>query len=88
MMAPQPDMVLQAAQIVAADFRARGVQAPAVYVDAFASLNGRAMERLIDPRADLARAADDLSNKPWILPMKMHRAGSQAGAAALAWSSE
>jgi hypothetical protein len=82
MMAPQPDMVLQAAHVVAADFRARGVQAPAVYVDAFASLNGRAMQRLIDPRADLARAADDLSNKPWILPMKT----PQADAATLAWS--
>ena len=81
MMAPQPDMVLQAAHVVAADFRARGVQAPQVYVDAFASLNGRAMQRLIDPHADLARASDDLSNKPWILPMNTDQAG-----AALAWS--
>ena len=88
MMAPQPDMVLQAAHVVAADFRARGVRAPAVYVDAFASLNGRAMQRLIDPHADLARATDELSNKPWILPMKTHQAGRQVGAAALAWSSE
>jgi vitamin K-dependent gamma-carboxylase len=84
MMAPQPDMVLQAAHIVAEDFRARGVVAPVVYADAFASLNGRAMQRLIDPRADLARQADDLSNKPWILPMKP----SQEGQASLAWSPE
>jgi hypothetical protein len=84
MMAPQPDMVLQAAHVVAADFRARGVRAPAVYVDAFASLNGRAMQRLIDPHVDLARAADDLSNKPWILPMKI----PQADAATLAWRSK
>lgn len=85
MMAPQPDMVLQAAHVVAADFRARGVQAPQVYVDAFASLNGRAMQRLIDPHADLAAACDDLSNKPWILPMKTERLGRQESAA-LAWS--
>ena len=70
MMSPQPDMVLEAAQIVAADFRARGVAEPAVYVDAFASLNGRPLERLVDPRVDLAREADGLSNKTWILPMK------------------
>jgi hypothetical protein len=69
MMAPQPDMVLEAAQLVAADFRARGVEQPAVYADAFASLNGRPMQRLIDPRVDLSRQTDGFSNKPWILPM-------------------
>jgi hypothetical protein len=69
MMAPQPDMVLEAAQLVAADFRARGVEQPAVYADAFASLNGRPMQRLIDARVDLARETDGFSNKPWILPM-------------------
>lgn len=69
MMAPQPDMVLEAAQIVAADYRARGVQHPAVYADAFAALNGRPMQRLIDPEVDLARETDGLLNKSWILPM-------------------
>jgi vitamin K-dependent gamma-carboxylase len=69
MMAPQPDMVLQAAQIVAADYRARGVDRPAVYADAFAALNGRPMQRLIDPHVDLARETDGLWNKTWILPM-------------------
>jgi hypothetical protein len=69
MMAPQPDLVLQAAHVVAADFRARGVREPAVYVDAFASLNGRPMQRLIDPRANLAVQHDGFANKPWILPL-------------------
>jgi vitamin K-dependent gamma-carboxylase len=69
MMAPQPDMLLEAARIVAADFRSRGVSEPAVYADAFASLNGRPMQRLLDPMVDLAREADGLSNKTWILPM-------------------
>jgi hypothetical protein len=69
MMSSQPDMVLAAARIIATDFRARGVAAPAVYADAFASLNGRPMQRLLDPRVDLAREVDGLSNKPWILPM-------------------
>jgi vitamin K-dependent gamma-carboxylase len=70
MMAPQPDMVLEAARIVADDFRARGVRRPAVYADAFASLNGRSMQRLIDPNVDLAGESDGLSNKSWILPMQ------------------
>jgi hypothetical protein len=69
MLAPQPDMVLQAAKVVAADYRARGVERPAVYADAFAALNGRPMQRLIDPDVDLARETDGLWNKPWILPM-------------------
>jgi vitamin K-dependent gamma-carboxylase len=70
MMSPQPDMLLEAAQIVAADYRARGVKQPAVYADAFAALNGRPMQRLIDPDVDLSRETDGLSNKSWILPMK------------------
>jgi vitamin K-dependent gamma-carboxylase len=69
MMAPQPDMVLEAARVIAADFRARGVVEPAVYADAFASLNGRPMQRLLDPRVDLAHEVDGLANKSWILPM-------------------
>jgi hypothetical protein len=70
MMAPQPDLVLQAAQLVARDYRARGVSEPAVYADAFASLNGRPMQRLIDPRVDLARQTDGLTAKTWILPLR------------------
>jgi hypothetical protein len=85
MMSPQPDMLLEAARVVAADFRARGVREPAVYVDAFASLNGRPMQRLIDPQVDLAHEVDGLSNKAWILPMKPPTATQ---AAALARSFE
>jgi len=69
MMATQPDMVLEAARLVAADYRARGLSEPAVYADAFASLNGRPMQRLLDPTVDLAREVDGLTNKTWILPM-------------------
>jgi hypothetical protein len=68
MAAPQPDMILQLAHIVADDFRARGVAKPVVTVDAFASLNGRPRKRLIDPTVDLAAESDGLGPKPWILP--------------------
>ena len=81
MMSPQPDMVLEAAHVIAEDYRARGVHQPAVYADVFVSLNGRSMQRLIDPRVDLARQVDGLSNKPWILPMSSSQEGQ-----ALAWS--
>ena len=82
MMSTQPDMVLEAARTVAADYRKRGLVEPAVYVDAFASLNGRAMQRLLDPTVDLAREVDGLSNKTWILPMTTEpssRVASMAG---------
>jgi hypothetical protein len=69
MMSSQPDMLLEAARIVAADYRTRGLDAPAVYADAFASLNGRPMQRLVDPRVDLSREVDGLANKSWILPL-------------------
>jgi vitamin K-dependent gamma-carboxylase len=69
MLAPQPDMVQEAARIVAAEHRARGVQDPQVFVDAYASLNGRPMQRLVDARVDLAREPDGLANKTWILPL-------------------
>jgi hypothetical protein len=68
MMSSQPDLILQFAHLVAADFRARGVRDPEVRVDAVASLNGRRRARLVDPTVDLAREADGLSPKNWILP--------------------
>lgn len=79
MMSPQPDMVLEAAHVVADDFRARGVREPAVYVDAFASLNGRPLQRLIDPHVDLAHTRDGLAPKPWIVPLRapVHRTPAQ-----------
>jgi vitamin K-dependent gamma-carboxylase len=68
MMAAQPDMILHFAHLVAEDFRARGVRAPEVRVDAVASLNGRRRARLVDPTVDLAREPDGLWPKRWILP--------------------
>lgn len=68
MMASQPDMILELAHIVAADFARRGVRDPVVTVDAFVSLNGRPRARLIDPTVDLARERDGLGAQHWILP--------------------
>ncbi len=68
MMATQPDMILEAAHVVAADFRARGVRDPQVTVSALVSLHGRPRARLIDPDVDLARERDGLAAASWILP--------------------
>jgi hypothetical protein len=68
MMATQPDMILQAAQALAAEFRGRGVARPEVRADVFVSLNGRPSARMIDPGVDLARERDRLGPQAWILP--------------------
>ena len=67
MMATQPDMVLELAHVIRDDFEARGVRNPEVHADAFASLNGRPVARLVDPTVDLASERDGFAPKPWIL---------------------
>lgn len=67
-MAGQPDLILQLAHRIAADFRARGETGVEVRVDALASLNGRPLARLIDPEVDLASVSDGLRQASWILP--------------------
>ncbi len=69
MMASQPDMILQFAHIIAADFRHRGISNPEVRVEAFAALNGRRNARLINRDVDLAAQADSLGPKWWIEPL-------------------
>jgi hypothetical protein len=64
-MAQNPELVRQAALFVADGFRRRGRDV-AVYADAFASLNGRPAQRLVDPAVDLTRPVP----RGWILPLE------------------
>lgn len=68
-MSTQPDMILEAAHIVARDFSRRGIPNVAVYADAFVSLNGRPAHRLVDPQVDLAAEQDTLWAPAWVLPL-------------------
>jgi vitamin K-dependent gamma-carboxylase len=68
MMATQPDMILEAAHVIAADQRRRGVPRPEVRADVMVSLNGRPAQRLIDPTVDLAAERFALTPHRWILP--------------------
>ena len=63
-----PDMILQTAHIIAADFRSRGYTAIEVRADAFVALNGRPHRRLIDPETDLAAESRTVWAKDWVLP--------------------
>ena len=65
LMAQDPDLIRAMARHLAADLRRHGFKKIEIHADAFATLNGRPSQRLIDPKVDLA------SHVPngWILPM-------------------
>jgi hypothetical protein len=67
-MSSQPDLILQLARHIHDDFVRRGLGPVAVYADAWSSLNGRPMARLIDPAVDLSQVDDGLAHAAWILP--------------------
>ncbi|MBL4687191.1 MAG: HTTM domain-containing protein [Nannocystaceae bacterium] len=67
MMSMQPDMILSYAHHIARRMAAQGYRDVAVYADAWASLNGRPSQRLIDPDTDLAAVRDGFANKAWIV---------------------
>jgi hypothetical protein len=54
------------ARHVAADWQARGIAHVEVRADSFAALNGRPVQRLIDPGVDLAAP----SPPGWIVPLE------------------
>jgi len=65
-MSTQPSMIIQYARHVADRYRQLGHRDVAVYADAFASLNGRRTQRLIDPAFDLAGPSLMLAAHPAI----------------------
>jgi len=67
MLSTQPDMILQFAHFLAADYRRRGVRQPQVFAECYVALNGRSSRLLIDPRVDLARQQEGWGPKSWIL---------------------
>lgn len=68
MLSTQPDMILQFAHFLAAEYRRRGVRQPQVFAECYVALNGRSSRLLIDPRVDLARQREGWGPKSWILP--------------------
>jgi len=70
MMSTQPDMIQQFARHLQQTFQAQGHERVRVYAEAWASLNGRPRQRLIDPGVDLANEPWSLWPKRWILPLQ------------------
>ena len=75
MMAQDPYLIRDFARHIAEDLRQRGHQEIEIHTDAFASLNGRASQRIIDPAADLAGPPIP----GWIIPLRESPAPPRAG---------
>ncbi len=68
MMATQPDLILQFAHFLDAEYQARGIENPEVYADVHATLNGGGSRPLIDPKVDLSLEVEGFQTKDFILP--------------------
>jgi vitamin K-dependent gamma-carboxylase len=67
-MSGQPDLIVRLGQHLGEELEARYGGPVAVRVDALASLNGRPMQRLIDPDVDLMTIELGVARADWILP--------------------
>ena len=67
-MSEQPDLILQLAHHIADEHRRQGRRGVEVRVDAWVSLNGRPMARIVDPNIDLTTVEDGFGPAAWILP--------------------
>lgn len=70
MMSTQPELILQFAHMLDAEFRSIGVVNPVVTADVQVSLNGRRSRPFIDPNVDLSSIQDSWAHKHWILPFE------------------
>lgn len=65
LMAQDPWLIQALARRIRADLQAQGRIQPEIIVDAYATLNGRPSQRLIDPEVDISKS----SLPPWIVPL-------------------
>ena len=68
MMATQPDLLLQYAQIIEKEVGKRGLRNPKITAEVYVTLNGRRSHLFIDPEIDLTKLEDSFAHKTWILP--------------------
>lgn len=77
-MSENPELVVQFAHLVASDFRHRGHAHVAVYARSYASLNGRPVQTLVDPRVDLTTIGAFTPASRYVVPLADH-AGAWPG---------
>lgn len=70
-MATRPDMILQYAHYLREKWGRKGLDEPIITANAWASLNGRPFQSLIDPTVNLAQVRPaPFTHAAWILPLK------------------
>ncbi|MDB5282547.1 MAG: deoxyribonuclease HsdR, partial [Bacteroidota bacterium] len=69
MMATQPDMILQYAHFLKAEYIRKGVKNAIVTAKSYVTLNGSGSTPFIDPGVDLSREEESFLPKQWILPV-------------------
>ena len=67
MMATQPDLILQYANIIREEVESRGIKNPLINAEIYVTLNGSRSKLFIDPEVDLTTLHDDFKSKDWIL---------------------
>ncbi len=71
MMAQQADMIVEFAHYIQKDYALiEQMQQPEVYVEAYATLNGRPSQQYINPKVDLTKEQDSFRHKTWIIPLE------------------
>lgn len=71
-MSKRPDMILAYVRNLEQQLLARGIENPEIRVGAWASLNGRAYQRLIRPDVDLTNATKPIfGSADWIVPLEV-----------------
>ena len=76
-MAYQPDMILQFAHFLKAEFAAQGHEDVAVYAESYVSMNGRGSRPLVNPDVDLTPERYSLEPKDWLLPERVEQIGQR-----------
>jgi hypothetical protein len=67
-MATQPDMILQYAHFLAAEYEKKGIQNPIITADSYVTLNGSGSRLYIDSTVNLATEQETFGHKKWIRP--------------------
>ena len=69
-MSTQADFIIEYAHMLEAHFVSQGHQNIEIYVESYASLNGRRSQPFIDPTVDLTELKNSLWNKDYITPIR------------------
>jgi len=68
-MSTQPDFIIEYAQHLAKHFRNQGHKNLQVFVESYASLNGRKSQVYVAPSLDLLTINNDLKNRTYLMPL-------------------